>query len=136
MNSNAIASGILRFMPILGGIILIAVALYYTFWALNTLGLENRDAIATVTGKEYLFSGTSYQSQQIAGRNYVRSLQTPEQYIVTLKLLDRPAGGAVDSALYNTLKTRDQVQVTYQRRRLTSSLLVQKVAAINQGGSF
>jgi hypothetical protein len=136
MKSDAATSGALRFLPILGGIILIVVFLYYAFWAINSLGLENRSAFATVTGKEYLAPGTSYQSQQIAGRNYVRSLQTAERYIVTFNFLNQPAAGAVDSALYNALKSGDQVQVTYQRGRLTGAVLVKKVVAIQQGESF
>ncbi len=124
------------FMPILGGIILIAVGLYFIFWAVNTLGLENRSATATVTGKEYHPPGTSYQSQYIAGRNYTRLLRTPEQYVVLLHLLDQTAAGAVEPVFYERLKPGDQVRVSYQRRRLTGSLAVTKIAATNEGGPF
>lgn len=136
MNSNTAIRGASRFMPILGGIILIAVALYYTFWAINSLGLEDRSGVGTVTGKEHRPAGTSYQPERIAGRNYVRSLQTPEQYIVTLDLLNQPTAGTVDSTLYNALKPGERVQVVYQRQRLTNSLIVQKIAATNQGEPF
>jgi hypothetical protein len=135
MNAS-FARGVPRFMPILGGIILIAVALYYTFWAINSLGLEHLSGVATVTGKEYRPAGTSYQSERVAGRNYVRTLQTPEQYIVTLDLLNQPVAGTVDSMLYNALKPGERVQVTYQRQRLTNSMIVQKIAATNQGDPF
>jgi len=123
-------------MPVFGGIILIGVALYFIFWAVNTLGLEHRSATATVTGKEYHPPGTSYQSQNIAGRNYTRLLRTPEQCVVLLDLLEHPAAAEVEPVFYERLKPGEQVRVTYQRRRLTGSLAVTKIVATNQGGPF
>ena len=136
MNSNPAPARSRNFMAILGGIILIGVALYYSFWAVNSLGLEDRSAIATVTGKEYHAPGTSYQAQNIGGRNYVRPLQTPEAYVLKLNLDNEETSAAVEKGLYDVLNPNDQVRVTYQRRRITGGLQVRQVTASQKGGNL
>jgi hypothetical protein len=135
VNSNPPTGRARNFMHVFGGIILLGVALYYIFWAVNSLGLEDRSALATVTGKEYHGPGTSYQAQNIGGRNFVRSLRTPEAYVVQLKLNDEETFAAVQKGLYDALNTNDQVQATYQRRRITGGLQVRQVTPAPKGGN-
>jgi hypothetical protein len=135
MSANPTTARTRNFMPILGAIILASVGLYYAFWALNSLGLENRSAVATITGKEHFHSGTSYQAQNIGGRNFVRQLRTPEAWVLRLKLENEEAFAAVEKGFYDTLNSNDQVRVTYQRRRITAALQVSHVTAVEKGGN-
>ena len=101
--------------------------LYFAFFTLNTLGLPNRTSVATVLDKAYYPPGTAYQTLNINGRIFVRPYDTAEAYVLKLQLNDQEAGAVVGKTLYDTVNSNTEVQVTYQRCRITDTLRVVQV---------
>jgi hypothetical protein len=111
-------------MPAVGAVVLIAVAGYFLFLAVNTMGLPTQTAPATVVSKEYREPGRTYATQPVGKQNLTRVQSTPETYLLTLDIDGRMAVSAVDRRTYEALKPGDRVQATYQRRRISGALQV------------
>ena len=103
--------------------------LYFAFFILNTLGLPDRTGVAKVLDKAYYPPGTAYQTLNINGRIFVRPYDTAEAYVLKLQLDNQEAGAFVEKNLYDSLNSNMDVQVTYQRCRITKTLRVVQVTA-------
>lgn len=111
-----------------GVVVIVLVALYGLFMALNTAGLSEQTASASVSGKAYKEPGKTYVTQVIAGRSYVRPQVTPEAYLINVTIDGKKATGQVDQSLFEELKEGDQVKVVYVKQRLTGSIQILRVS--------
>jgi hypothetical protein len=110
------------------------VLLYYTFVALNAWSLPEHTSMVTVLDKAYYPPGTSYQTMNIGGRIFFSPHGTAAASVLKLKLNDREVGALVEKGLYDPLSPSDEVQVIYQRARMTGTLRVTQVTAHPQKG--
>ena len=118
-----------QIMMIFGAVIIVGVLLYYGFWTLDGLGLEDEQGTATVTGKEYVEPGMTYSRQYIGGQLRTLPQTTGEMYILELNIGGEVTSVAVDKNRYDAVKANDEVDVVYQRRRLTGGLQVVELEA-------
>ncbi len=110
-----------------GVVVIVLVALYWLFMAVNTVGLAEQTATASVVGKAYKEPGKSYVTQVIDGRSYVRPQVTPEAYLVNVTIDGREVTAQVNQASFEAVQDGDQVQVVYVKRRLTGALQIVRV---------
>ena len=115
-------------MYVLGGVILVAVALWFAFQAADGTGLETRRGSAVVVGKSYRPAGTTYTTTIINKQTRTVPHATPEVYVLDLDLDGARTQGATDRALYEAVSAGDRVNVAYRKRRLTSGLEVVSVS--------
>ena len=113
-----------NFMPILGGIILLAVALYFGFQALDGSGLATRAAAASVLGKRYRPAGVTYRTELTGGVTRSIPYSVPEAYLLKLRIGGAETEAAVNRDLYQSVGDGDKVAVTYRQRRFTGGLQV------------
>src|SRR5262245_61796631 len=106
-------------MIILGAIIVVGVVLYFSFTTIDGSALGNQRGRATVAGKEYREAKRTYSTEIIGGKTRPVPRVVPEMYVLKLKFNSKEVEFAVDKDLYDAVKVGDEVQVTYQRRRLT-----------------
>lgn len=125
MNNPAHQSA--NFMYIFGAIILVCVAIYFLFLAIDSLGLQEQKGTAKVTGKGYRQAGKTYITQIVANRPVVLPQVKPEMYILQLDIGGSKTECAVDKSLYEVINPEDQVQVIYQKRRILGKIQVLKV---------
>jgi hypothetical protein len=111
-----------------GAVILACVMIYFSFLAVNTLGLQDENATGQVVAKSYHEAGQTYTTDVVGGTRRVRQTSTPEMYILTLTVGGEQTTAAVDKDLYDTVQEGDQVKVVYQRRRLTGGTQVVSVS--------
>jgi hypothetical protein len=104
------------------------VAVYFLFTATNTVGLVEQTGTASVVSRAYREAGTTYTTEVVAGRSYTRPQATPEAYLLRLMLDGREATAQVDQVLFEAAEAGDQVQVTYQKRRLTGATQIVRVS--------
>jgi hypothetical protein len=124
---NKLSSGFSRYMVILGAIILVCVAIYFSFTGVDGFALGNRKGKASVVSKEYRETKRGYSTEIIGGRTRTVPRVTPEMYVLKLKLDGKETEFAVEKGLYNAINVGDQVQVTYQRRRITGAIKIIEV---------
>ena len=115
------------FMPAVGAVALVGVALYFGFMAVDGLGLRDQRGTARVAAKEYREAGRSYATQPVGGHNLTRVQTTPEMYILELEIDGRPSACPVAKETYDAVAVGDQLQVTYQQRRVLGRLQVTEV---------
>ena len=115
------------FVFIFSGIAMIAALAYFGYAAIDRLGLEVRSAVATVTGKQFNPSGTSYYTTTAGGRQWTQSQETPETYALTLMVDSEPTVGLVSKQMFEELRENDNVKVKLRRTRLTGRLEVIEV---------
>jgi hypothetical protein len=115
-------------MWIVGLVILVCVALYLFFLAADGAALTSQTASAKVVGKGYREASRSYYTEIINGLPVAQPRITPETYVLTLALDGREVDCPVSLLLYDATNGGDQVNVTYQRRRITGALRVLKVS--------
>lgn len=130
MNANRLAA--MQAEPnqlwvVMGGIIVAAVAIYFLFMAIDGLGLEDHQASAVITGKEYRGAKQTYRTELVGGVTRAIPQAVPEMYIVKLRIADRETESPVAKTLYDELREGDQVKVVYQQRRITGALQVKNV---------
>ena len=128
MRTAASEAGAVSFMPILGGLILVVVASYFLFNAVDGTGLVSRSGRAAVVGKQYKPAGQTYTRQVIGSQTLNVPQTTPEMFVLDLDLEGQRVQGTTDRALYERISAGDQVQVTYQQRRITGALQVLDVS--------
>jgi hypothetical protein len=121
-------TGAISFMPVLGGIILAVVAIYFLFTAVDGMALSTQSGRAAVVDKQYRPAGKTYTRQVVGNQTLNVPQTTPEMFVLDLDLEGERAQGTTSRALYETLAAGDQVQVTYQRRRITGGLQVLTVS--------
>jgi hypothetical protein len=117
-----------RVMYTVGIIVLVGMALYFGFMAVDGFGLETRTASAVVKGKDYRPAGQTYTTQVINNRAYTTPHTTAEMHLLLLDLSGENAAWDADQRLYDELEAGDEVHVSYQRRRLTGALQVLNVS--------
>ena len=128
MTTAAAETGAVNFMPVLGGIILAVVAIYFLFTAVDGTGLATQSGRAAVVGKQYQPAGKTYTRQVIGNQTLNVPQATAEMFVLDLDLEGRRVQGTTNRSLYEALAAGDQVQVTYQQRRITGSLQVLTVS--------
>lgn len=116
-----------NFMPLVGGIILIAVGAYFGFQGIDALGLEQKAGTAVVVSKEHVPAKKTYRTDYIAGRPRVIPQFVPDTYLINLRLDGIQTAAAVDKSLFDVTNTGDQIAVTYQQRRITGALQISHV---------
>jgi hypothetical protein len=114
----------IRYMVTLGALIVIGVVLYFSFTTVDGYALGNHKGKATVVGKEYRKMKRGYSMEIIGGRTKAVPHVTPERYVLELKLDGKETECAVDKELYDAIKVGDEVEVIYQRRRLTGTIKI------------
>lgn len=115
------------FVYIFPAVLLAAVMLYFTYGAVDRVGLATHQAEAQVTGKQHTAGSTTYTTEIIGGRTMTRPTRNPEAYVVSLRLAGETTGGVVSRELYDALTTGDRVRVSYRKTRLSKRLLVTDV---------
>ncbi|MCC9602683.1 hypothetical protein LOC67_19200 [Stieleria sp. JC731] len=115
-----------RFIYVVSGCLLVAVAGYYAFTAMNTMGLATHHGNAIVVGKYFQEAGTSSFSQPIGNQQIVRVQETPEAYIAKVKINEQQTECALDKPLYEEVSPGDQLNVEYQVTRLTGAIRITK----------
>lgn len=113
-----------NWMPILGGLILVAVVGYFGLRALDTVGLNTQSGTALVTGKEYVPMKKGYRTDVIGNQTRVIPQVTPEMYVLRLRIGSGETAQPVDRELFDSVSNGAHLRVTYQRRRLTGGLRV------------
>lgn len=113
-----------HFMVYVGGFILAGLLVYFGFTATNSLGLKKRTGPAVIVNKSYHAAGKTYSTQKIGNRVMTIPQTTPEMYVLELKIEDRTTAFAVSKQNYDRLTAGDQINVVYQRKRITGGLRV------------
>lgn len=113
-----------RFMVKFGIVIVIGVAIYFLFMAIDGIGLKHQTGTAMVIGKTYRESGKTYRTQKIGNRTLTIPQHTPEMYILQLTIGGKQTECAVDKSLYDAVQREDEVNVIYQKRRIMGHLQV------------
>ena len=121
------AQGPNPFVYVFPAVLLVAVALYFGYGALDRVGLATMQGEAQVTGKQVTPASTTYTTEVIGGRTMTRANQNPEAYVVTLQVGGETTGAAVSQDVYESLRPGTQVQVSYRRTRISKRLVVTDV---------
>jgi hypothetical protein len=116
-----------NFMAMMGAVIIILVVAYFGFQAIDSLGLEPQKASAVVVEKNYHAADKTYTTQYINKRTQVIPQITPEVYLLLLEIDGEKSEGAVPKEIYDAVRISQRVEVTFERRRLTGSLVVIEV---------
>lgn len=111
-----------------GAVVLACVAIYFLFTAVNTLGLAEESGTGVVVGKAYREAGTTYHTQVIDGRSYVRPQATPDMYLLDLTIDEKSVQAEVERALFDDVEQGEQVEVVYRQHRLTGGTQVVRVS--------
>ena len=112
---------------ILGLVILIGFGLCSLFMAIDGLGLQSQQAIATIMDREHRDAVMGQRIEIINQKPVVTPHVTDEKYILKLDIDGRQTEGAVSRNLFETVRPGEQVRVTFQERRLTGRIQVLEV---------
>lgn len=111
-------------MVTVGGLIICILVVYFSFVAINSLGLQEHTAIATVIDKGYRAAGKTYTTQKIGDRMMTIPQTTSEAYYLFLDIDGKKASYVVSSRDYNLTESGDQLEVKYVRKRITGGIQV------------
>jgi hypothetical protein len=111
----------------LGAIIVVGVVLYFSFTTVDGFALGDQRGKAAVVGKEYREAKRTYSTEIIGGKSRPIPRMVPEMYILKLKFNDEEAEFSAKKDLYDAVKVGDQVQIIYQRRRITGAIKIIEV---------
>jgi hypothetical protein len=112
------------FAYIFPAVLLVAVACYYAYGAVDRVGLATQEVDAVVTGKQFTPGATTYNSNVVAGRNFIQPAQQADFYAVSVRIGDTPNVALVEKATYDALNINDRVRVRIQRTRITGQLRI------------
>ena len=115
-------------MLYIGGLMLAGILIYFSFTAMNSLGLKDRSATARVISKGYRQAGQTYITQKVGNRMLTLPQFTPEMYLLELEIQGKATSCAVAKTIYDRVTAGDQVTVVYQRKRITGGLQVLTVS--------
>jgi hypothetical protein len=115
------------FMYIFGAIIVICVVGWYSFNAIDNLALPNQTGTARIVAKEHRDARQTYTTDIIGGQARTVPRAIPEMYILKLDVDGHEVPSVVDKSFYSAVNPQDEVQVSYQRRRLTGRLQIVNV---------
>jgi hypothetical protein len=113
-----------RIMVIVGGVIVAGMIAYALFYVINTAGLAQREAVAVVVEKEFREAGTTYTAQRIGKGMQTMAQRVPEMYILHLDVNGKRTACAVDRETYEGLRPGDEVDIVYEKHRITGGLQV------------
>jgi hypothetical protein len=108
-------------------IVLVAVAGYYAYGAVDRVGLATYATEAIVTGKQFTPGSTTYNTNIAAGRAWTQSQQQPDVYAVTLQVGGEQTVALVGKATFDALKVSDRARVQARRTRISGQLQVTEV---------
>lgn len=117
-----------NFMYIFGGIVLVCVAIYFLFIAIDNFCLKEEKTTAKVISKGYKQAGKTYITQIVANRPVVLPQVNPEMFILQIDLNGQKTECAVDKDLYEAINPEDTVHIVYQRRRIVGKIQVLRVS--------
>jgi hypothetical protein len=112
----------------IGALVLIAIAAYVIFMALDAVGLSSQRGEATVVGREHLPAGTTYATQVIGGQTRTLPQTKPDTYVLELEIGGERVRYPVEKELWDSLEPGARVNARWIRRRITRALQVQDVA--------
>ena len=111
-------------MIYVGGLIIAGLMVYFSFMAINGIGLKEKTAVATVTGKGYRAAGKTYTTQKIGNRMMTIPHVTPEAYYLLLDVEGKHASYVVSGQMYDRVDSGDRFNVRYVRKRITGGIQV------------
>lgn len=111
-------------MFLAGLVILAGFGLVALFAAVDSVGLPSQNAIATVVGREYRDVVKGYRTTILNDTPWVVPHTTAEKFLLQLDIGGQRAVGNVSRLVFEAVKTDDEVQVIFQRRRLTGLVRV------------
>jgi hypothetical protein len=114
-------------MYAVGMVVLVVLAGYFLFTAIDTFGLTSRVAPALVVGTSYRAAGKTYITQIVNNRPVVLPQTVPEVYLVDLEIDGRVVTAAVDKEMHDGLRAGQGVEATVSRTRLTGRVGVLEV---------
>jgi len=117
-----------NFMLYIGGLMIAGVLVYFSFTAVNTLGLKEQAAKARVISKGYQKAGKTYTTQKVGNRMLTVPQFTPEMYLLELEVENRATACAVGKTTYDRVSAGDQVSVMYRRKRITGGIQISSVS--------
>lgn len=112
------------YMPVIGGIILVLVVVYSVFQGIDNLGLTSMKASAVVVKKNVQAAGTTYTTQIINKRPQAVPQATAETYLLQLDIDGERAEALVSKEIFEAVNVSQTVEATYERRRLTGTLII------------
>jgi hypothetical protein len=118
------ASSANPFAYIFPAVALVAVVCYYAYGAVDRTGLPTKEEEAVVTGKQFTPGATTFNSNVVAGNNYVQGQKQSDFYAVSVLIGNTPSVALVEKATYDALRIDDRVRVRVQRTRITGRLEV------------
>ncbi len=113
-----------NWLPMLGGLIFIIVAVSLGFHSLDTLGLSPQAGVAVLLAKERIPAKKTYRTDYIAGQPRVIPQFVPETFNFKLRLNDIETTSAVDHAVFDSARIGDQIAVSFQQGRFTQNIKV------------
>ncbi len=116
-----------RVMALFGAVSLVGVILYYSFMAIDGLGLSEQTVVAKIVGKEYHPAEQTYSRQVIAGRVHTLPQALGERYILKLDFNGQIAEGFTTKEFYDNVEGEEPVQIIYRQRRITNAVEVLEV---------
>ena len=116
-----------NFMLYIGGLMLAGLLIYFTFTAVNSLGLKEQSAMARVIAKDYKEAGSTYVTQKVGNRILTIPQSQAEMYLLGLDVQGKSSACAVAKTVYDRLNIGDQVEVVFRRKRVTGSVEVLSV---------
>jgi len=116
------------FMFIFSIVAIAGVVLYFGYMAFDGLGLETERATATVMDKQHVARGEAPMVDIVGGRPWVRSQETPETFLLRLRLDDAEFYAPVTRSVFDQTNRGETVRVQYQRRRISGTLEVVEVS--------
>ena len=108
------------FAYIFSVVLIVGVAAYFAYGAIDRLGLELQTTTGTVTAKQFTPSGRSYYTTVAGGREWVQSQQTPETYAVVVAWGVTLRRAWCHAGCADTFS--DSVQLKVRRTRITRKL--------------
>lgn len=115
------------FVFIFSGVLLVAVLVYFSWGALDHLGLAEEKSSAVVTAKNHYPPGVTYRTNIVAGRAWTMADPTSDAHVLTLNMGQESTGAIVSKDLYDALQPGDRVQVQMRRTRFSRRLEVTQV---------
>ena len=106
------------------GLVIAGLLVFFSLMVINSLGLREQTAMATVTGKGYRAAGKTYTTQKIGKRMMTIPRTAPEAYYLWLDIDGKKAAYVVSREMYDRIDSGDQFNARYVRKRLTRGIRV------------
>ena len=114
-------------MLYVGGLMLAGLLVYFSFSAVNSMGLQNQSATARVIGKGFQEAGKTYVTQRVGNRMLTVPQVSPEMYLLELDVQGKTTSCAVAKAIYDRVNAGDPVSIVFHTKRITRGIQVLSV---------